>query len=429
MVAIPHLLHVTNNIAQDASIAGVLDLGKKDLAAFLKSAQSNQKSLLICSGGTTSRCAATGHWILDLRNSHRQLDFDVLNQQVELGAGQTMDTLLKALASKQRSFPTGLSGLPGAGYILTGGISPLSRSQGLAVDHVLGFEGVWGHGECFALAKPEAGCSEQDQWRWRGLCGAAPFLAVITKLKLQTQKLHSLGIWQDSISPRQLSEAITTAESWPESASLQWIWGDTIKAYAVICKQDDSSSSPPLDQLIKSLPTTSTSSFETVAGLHQLPVFSLPKGNKKTEGRFHCEVLGLLGPTWGKASDEIISGLEMLMAERPDPRCCIAAQQLGGVTSQVTPTSSSFIHRDAEWKPWITAAWPAGDNQIRQQSLNWLERVWDHLQPHCQGVHLAQLHPHLPWHQKELSAAFGDWLPGLRELKELHDPNDVLPPL
>jgi hypothetical protein len=107
----------------------------------------------------------------------------------------------------------------------------------------------------------------------------------------------------------------------------------------------------------------------------------------------------------------------------------VAAQQLGGATRQISKDASSFIHRQAIWKPWITAAWPAGDTHIKQQSLNWLEQVWATLEPCCDGVHLAQMHPHLPWHQRELKAAFGEWLPGLQELKACHDPYGTLPPL
>ena len=51
------------------------------------------------------------------------------------------------------------------------------------------------------------------------------------------------------------------------------------------------------------------------------------------------------------------------------------------------------------------------------------------LHPVCPGVHLAQLHDHLPFHQHELDLAFGVWLPELRELKRRKDPGGMLPPL
>jgi hypothetical protein len=90
---------------------------------------------------------------------------------------------------------------------------------------------------------------------------------------------------------------------------------------------------------------------------------------------------------------------------------------------------SAFIHRQAEWKPWITAAWRAGDRQGRVRSLAWLAQVWGLLQPHCPGVHLAQLHDHLPWHQRTVEGAFGHQLPFLRKLKRELDPEGRLPSL
>ena len=117
------------------------------------------------------------------------------------------------------------------------------------------------------------------------------------------------------------------------------------------------------------------------------------------------------------------------MELRPHPACSLSAQQLGGATARVCAQHTSFIHRDAVWKPWITALWPAGDLDLRQRSLTWLDEVWQLLHPVCPGVHLAQLHDHLPFHQRELDLAFGVWLPELRELKRRKDPRGMLPPL
>jgi hypothetical protein len=91
--------------------------------------------------------------------------------------------------------------------------------------------------------------------------------------------------------------------------------------------------------------------------------------------------------------------------------------------------ATSFVHRNAEWKPWITAAWAPGDISGQSRSLDWLDAVWQILQPVCTGVHLAQLHDHLPFHRRELEAAFGPWLPELRKLKQRLDPAGTLPSL
>ena len=57
------------------------------------------------------------------------------------------------------------------------------------------------------------------------------------------------------------------------------------------------------------------------------------------------------------------------------------------------------------------------DKLKRKRSLEWMKECWNNLEFICPGIHLAQIHPHLPWHQKELSLAFKDWLPKLKEIK------------
>ena len=104
-----------------------------------------------------------------------------------------MGDLCDFLRRHKRSFPIGLSGKTGMGYILTGGISPLSRSKGLAIDQILEIKGFWGNGREFHFSRPNS--LEESTLEWKALCGAAIFLGIITKVKLKTQPLkpHSLG--------------------------------------------------------------------------------------------------------------------------------------------------------------------------------------------------------------------------------------------
>ena len=66
-----------------------------------------------------------------------------------------MGDLSDFLKNHKRSFPIGLSGMTGMGYILTGGISPLSRSKGLAIDQIEKINGFWGNGKEFHLSRPK----------------------------------------------------------------------------------------------------------------------------------------------------------------------------------------------------------------------------------------------------------------------------------
>ena len=100
-----------------------------------------------------------------------------------------MGEVLDKLYPLGRSVVGGLSGWPGVGYVLTGGMGPFSRELGLAVDQLQAVAGVWGSGEPFLLRDRDQGTAE-----WRGLCGAAPFLAVVREVVLATQPLRPLWI-------------------------------------------------------------------------------------------------------------------------------------------------------------------------------------------------------------------------------------------
>ncbi len=421
-------ISVHNSLAQDCILSGVFEEVNDELKELLRTGQIAPKPLLVCSGGTSSRCAANGHWTLDLRNSYQQINFDPVSKTIEFGAGNNMRSLLKNLAEFDRSFPTGLSTLPGIGYIITGGISPLSRSQGLAIDQVIEMQGIWGNGEAFKICKPNKSSSPEDQLIWRGLCGGAPFLGIITSLKLNTQPINSIEVWQTSLEKDELIELIQHAENWPNNISLQWIWGEKIKVFVVIAI-DIYKNKKSLEQLKKDFQENKSIEISRIPGLHKMPDFRIENPCKQNHNKFHSEVISLLGPAWGLNSHHLIKSLTNLMSKRPNEGCFIAAQQLGGMSSQISRTSTSFIHRQAIWKPWITTSWEAGDQKAREQSLKWLEEVWMIFTPLCPGVHLAQMHQHLAWHQEETRRAFEEWLPDLQKLKSRYDPHGILPRL
>ncbi len=422
-----------NPLAEDSHPAGWITSDAKTLSNLIR--QGIQPTpLLVCAGGTSSRCAADGHWTLDLRAHHRQLMISEERDEVEIGAGLSMAEVLEGLQTHGRSIPVGLSTIPGCGFVLTGGVSPLSRSQGLAMDHIVGLRGVWGNGDTFDLAAPvnktssEAGSSDEERLQWRGLLGAAPFLAVVTAIRLRTQKLTPLAIWRCVGGIQQLAVAIEAAEQWNHSASLQWVWNEKIELF-VTCCADDQNAMKAMTSLKKLLGDCAESRMTIVAGQYaQLP-FGMLAGSTAATGRLHNEVVSRLGPAWGQRLPSLIKDLNELMSKRPHSGCQISAQQLGGMSAQVPVSRTSFIHRDAIWKPWVSATWIAGDTKGRECALEWLLDANKLLSDYCPGAHLAQIHPHLSCHNDELIDAFQNWLPGLIQLKSRLDPYGVLPPL
>ena len=421
-----------NTQARDAKSLGSLRPGPELLPQLLRQPLGGTP-LLVRSGGTTSRCAADQHWTLDLRR-HQQFRYLSATQEVEFGTGLTMGDLLRQLQAFNRAIPIGLSGLPGSGFVLTGGMGPLSRTQGLAIDHISQIEGVWGSGAPFTLDVEQARQDPNLAAGCRGLLGAAPFLAVVTKLRLRTHPIVKLRLRRGWIHPSELPAVIALAEQWPESCSLQWTWGERLEIYAVDCSPL-SAPSTSLQALDPFLNACSGSQVQHVRDQLQLPAFGQfgmetpSKASAPANNLPHSEVLGRLGPAFADQAEAVIEQLERHMRQRPHPACRISAQQLGGATARIDPSRTAFVHRDAQWKPWITAAWTPGDGEGRWRSLDWMERVNDDLRRCCPGLHLAQLHDHLPSHQQKLREAFGSWLPELRHLKANVDPDAKLPPL
>lgn len=421
-----------NPQARDAKSLGCLSPGPELLPPLMRQPLGGTP-LRVRSGGTSSRCAADQHWTLDLRR-HQQFRYIHATQEVEFGTGLSMAALLRQLQAFDRAIPIGLSGLPGSGFVLTGGMGPLSRTQGLAIDHITKVEGVWGSGASFTLNAEQAQLEPSNAAAWRGLLGAAPFLAVVTKLRLRTHAVSELRLRRGWINPSELPAVIALAEQWPESCSLQWTWGEMLEIYAVDCSPP-STPSPSLQALDPFLKACSGGGVQQVRDQLDLPAFGQYGMQTTTNAapsgasRSHSEVLGRLGPVLTDQAEALIEKLERHMRQRPHPACRISAQQLGGATARIDPDRTAFVHRDAQWKPWITASWTPGDVEGRWRSLAWMERVNDDLRASCPGVHLAQLHDHLRGHQQELSEAFGSWLPELRHLKSNLDPEAKLPPL
>lgn len=405
-----------NALAKDARPEGRLSLNPELLPAVLAHPL-HPTPLLVSSGGTSSRCAGDGLWTLDLKRHYRELRYHEASSLVTIGTGLTMAELLEGLRSHRRALPIGLSGVPGSGFLLTGGMGPLSRIQGLAMDHIQRIEGVWGNGVAFNVHRHDVIGDERAAKYWRALLGAAPFLAIVTGLDLKTRPIKPLAVLQERITVDALPNWIRSAEQWPPSASLQWSWGDHVEVYAVEGVPDGGA--PDL------LPALAGDAAEICADQLSLPVFGRLTSDQKPSP-FHCEVLGRLGSSWGEQAESVVDRLREQMIRRPHPSCRISAQQLGGATGTVAAASTSFIHRDAVWKPWITAAWTPGDLLGRKQALEWMDTLNHALSEMNPGVHLAQLHDHLPCHDQELKDAFGSWLPSLQQLKVELDPDQRL---
>ncbi|QEY31900.1 FAD-binding oxidoreductase [Synechococcus sp. RSCCF101] len=411
--------------------------GAAELGPLLRQAAGEGRAVHVCSGGCSALCSGSGGWMLDLRPGFRGLRMlegrEGRPQQVRVEAGVSMGELVRALAIHGRTVPQGLSGAPGMGYVLSGGIGPLGRRHGLAIAAVRQIELVRGDGQAQTLAAGDA-----EAW---ALTGAAPFLAVVTALTLETVPRQPLRCWRALVPDALLGPLHRLAAGLPRDLCVNWQL-EPGRIYLHVLAGDSGSDLDRFRAALLAGPRGRLLWEETVtvAGQEQLPPFRWPRQDRGESGhgpaprrsRPQQAVIGLL-----ERADQSLSGseercaelLRSLIAQRPHPACQIASQQMGGAMAEPAADSRAFPHHRSGWKPWITAVWERGDAEGEARAHYWLDGCWDALAPHFGGVHLAQHRPDSPRHGEELERAFGPCLPELHRMKTSWDPHGVLPPL
>ncbi len=421
-----NLLEVPNINSSDAQVKKLIYKIEDDLFNSKDKSSSKSNHLCVCSGGTTSSCARNGLITLDLRKEYNQIHLEKEKNLIKIGGGVIMRDLMNYLEKHNKTFPTGLSKLPGAGYILTGGISPMSRRYGLAIDNIESIKGYLGNGTFISLEK--SSLNSGQKLLWEGFKGAAPFLAIITEIGLKTFQSHPIQIIEGFVDDNELSEIINLAEGFPENLSLQWIYAEDIYIYifAEIKNDSDNKITKSYLEKLEKFTSLKIKSYENYNRIDffpkELDLFELNKNN-------HSEVISLLG---GDLKDDIqifVKCMKEIIKDKPNKSCYVATQQLGGKTKDFDHKSSFFIHRASTWKPWIYAAWKKDDLKEKEIVLKWMNESWKKLKIFFPKIHLAQIHNHLNSHEEEVYLSFGERLGELKTLKNICDPESILPTL
>ena len=415
-----------NTNARDSQVKDILFDIKKELFNKEKLNLKPDQYICICSGGTTSNCARDNFITLDLRKKYNQIYFDKLTQIVSVSGGSLMKDLLNQLDYYDRSFPIGLSDLPGLGYVLTGGVSPLSRRYGLAIDNIEFIKGYLGNGEYFSLKKNNL--KKDEISLWEALRGAAPFLAIVTEIGLKTIKKAPILIFEGFVSKSELKEIIKIAESFPKNMSLQWMFSDKVYVYIVSetkTKEDKINN----EKYLKIFCRFNSLNHKNHKNFNQLKFFPTDLELFEFKPNYHSEVISLLGNDLDNNINQFVEIITEINKYKPNNSCYIACQQLGGNTKIEKDYSSLFVHRNSSWKPWIFSSWARDNIEDKEISINWMIDSWNKLKNLFPNIHLAQLHNHLDSHEEEVKRAFDNRLDKLKILKNFCDPSGNLPPL
>ncbi len=415
-----------NQNSNDADIKDlVYEVNKNKIFDFNKNLLKDEY-LCICSGGTTSSCAKNNQITIDLRKNYKQISYDKETRVAIIGGGVIMGDLLNYLEKFNRMFPIGLSKLPGIGYILTGGVSPLSKRYGLAIDNLLYVKGFFGNGDSFSLDINRL--NKKDISIWEGLKGAAPFFSIITELAIQTFENFPIQIFEGFVDEGELKELISISETFQKNFSFQFIFADNIYVYIVAELRTEEEKDLAQKYLTIFQRFTSLKN-KIYKNLNQINFFPKELNVFELNANFHSEVISLLGKSLKGYELEFVKVLKEINASKPNKACYVAMQQLGDQSMFENKYSSYFIHRDSCWKPWIYASWKKNDSDDKKVAINWMNESWNRIKRFFPHIHLAQLHNHLNSHQDELNLAFNDKLDKLKHLKRIYDPSNILPPL
>jgi len=419
------LFKALNQNSNDADIKDLIyKVNKNNIKEFGKTLL-KEEYLCICSGGTTSSCAKDNHITVDLRKNYNQISFDEKTGFATISGGVLMGDLLNYLEKFKRMFPIGLSKLPGIGYILTGGISPLSKRYGLAIDNLIKAKGFFGNGDLFSLDINNLNNKEIPIWE--GIKGGAPFFSIITELTIQTFENFPIQVFEGFIDVEELKELITISEELPKNFSFQFIFSDKIYAYIVgELRTEEKDLTQKYFSIFQNFPTLKNRIYKN---LNQINFFPKELNIYELNVNFHSEVISLLGKSLIGYESEFVEELKEINSVRPNLGCYVAMQQLGDQSAFENKYSSYFIHRDACWKPWLYASWEKKNENDKKVAIQWMNESWNRLKRFFPHIHLAQLHNHLNSHQDELKLAYSNKLNNLKDLKSIYDPSNILPPL
>jgi FAD/FMN-containing dehydrogenase len=411
-----------------------------DVQAIMRLASEVGARITVRGGGLSSNCVADDAVMIDL--SVHMASASCVGDRVTVGGGATVGAMLAA-APEGRVVPVGIVGLAGIGLLTRGGVGYLSRSAGLALDHLVEVEIVLPSGELVTLSEESIG-EHADLW-W-AVRGCAPSFGIVTSVVVRTRAQGQVFVDRLVVGLDALAEYFRVAPTMPRDTTMGAVLGyvpdstdgPALFVYTACSSQDESAIGAARDA------TTAVAAASAAPAryrsemrgryLDELPQMALPgaEGEEpqpipaaepgEEKGWFYGKAV-FTGATLGA---DVADGLAEMIRRAPTPACRIDFQQVGGAVSDVAKAGTAFWNRDAEWNIPLNAIWsdPADDDACRA----WARDTLQVLSGDTIGVYSVEVRPGFGETEAELQLAFGESLGRLRALRRRCDPTGVLAP-
>ena len=119
-------------------------------------------------------------------------------------------------------------------------------------------------------------------------------------------------------------------------------------------------------------------------------------------------------------SDEVIQIFLDRIGSMTSPFAQINGWAVGGAVSRVGPDETAVGDRQPGFEMSITVGWPPADPD-GERHKRWVRESWEALRPHADGVYANFISDEGP---QGVEYAYGERLQRLRDLKDVHDPDN-----
>lgn len=390
-------------------------------------------------GSHSALCAADSAIMIDM--SANMNNGELVEDNVKIQGGATMGTALGLLTSKSRAIPIGAAHSPGMGLAVQGGVSYLSRSMGLTLDHLKEVEIVVPSGEVITLSNESKG-DEADLW-W-AVRGCAPNFGVVTSATFRSHELGDIFVQRLILDLEALPTYFKMSPSLPRDTSMSALLGPpnaspgkpVFFVYTVYSGNDAEGierTKKLTHELVENSKTKVLYENNKTATYFDTPAFAIPAldGSLGAPGAV-CQdpkkrVFVFVKSNFLKTEiDDAASAILVnSIKSAPTPMCRIDLQHCGGAVGNVEPTETAFWNRGFEWSVVITGAWfgPKGE---REACTEWARKTVREMKPYIEGTYVVDVRPGFPETQQEVEMAFGGNLGKLKSLKKKWDPDNIL---
>lgn len=406
-----------------------------EVAATLKIAQDFSAPVTVRGGSHSSLCAADQAVMIDL--SARLYSVELRGEEVVVGGGAAMGSLLQTLSPASRLVPVGVARTPGMGLALQGGVGYLTRSLGLTLDHLRAVEIVVPSGAALHLSDQSRG-DEADLW-W-AVRGCAPNLGVVTSATFRVHAGPIRVFAQRLLLPLDALPAyLELAQALPRDSTASAVLGppaglpgDPVLFAYLVHAGDSEEGVERSRSLLRALtqrfpPLMERDGIFPYSGMPPMdvpPLSGFPTGGEPEQPPAERLFAFKKSPFLRKLDATTAAGLVTAIRSAPTSACRIDLQHCGGATADVAPDATAFWNRGFEWNCPLIGASLARENK-RDACTNWVRQTAQMLAPVTAGLYSVEVIPGLTETPAEVELAFGKNLPRLRALKKKWDPHQM----